>query len=852
MNFIKRFTTLNPLYFLSITILFCILRMVVPLANYIFIPFLVLFIFFTISNFSKIDLLQFIGKYIRLNYQVLVISLFVFFSIFSSSSISLFSLKELIYVILILFLSFSLFLYVDKSNCLYELSSIFCNQVILFSTTIGLIGIIKFILQIIGFEYISIKIIGTSLVKDYNFYILFSFIGLVSLYFKKANFSKVNFTVIFIILNINIIFSGSRRGLILLIIFWFLLFVYGLNLKFEIKQFRKRIYYLTAIITFFFIIFISFKNFPQMITSNESFDLSLTSKNPFRQTFTSIVSRYLTILNYSNTYYDLYSKLWLRNGTNYKKRDYERLVNNLVEKNLIYNGTFENGLLFWQPYGNATKHSIIKSPYGNAVRVVRFNGDGGGWPLLYKGRDIIFYSNHTYQLEFIYKVIKGKEIPFKVGFEVSEPNIGPDDSRNLKINLVNLPYGWKQGICKYTFNSSYSKIRLFMNSQNDSSIVEFADIKLIDKDINSELPIFSDQVSNTDLEVMEYLKNYDLKNFAEPAPKNLISNGDFILRNVFWVPGADSTFHSIVETPYGSGIKVSRLNGNGGDWSLRYVGRPIIYHAGHKYVLSFLYKVIEGNDMPFNIGWWVNDGGQGFIETVSLPLKIINYEYGWKKAVCSYRFKETHYDLGAFLNSLQDYSTVIIAKVALYDSDGNDSLPDFVDQLKVDSEKIEYIDSINQTKSNNQLKNDLYVFDNKLFMERTNRWKYSWIVFDDSLSINQKLFGGGFDYLEMFGAKFGEGKYDYPHNPFLSAFLYSGIIGGIAYIWFMFLVFYYYIKYYRYHIYFFICFLVAFYFSFFSANTHFSVPIYAILCIIPFLTKYIVENEKKNAEQPHS
>jgi hypothetical protein len=125
---------------------------------------------------------------------------------------------------------------------------------------------------------------------------------------------------------------------------------------------------------------------------------------------------------------------------------------------------------------------------------------------------------------------------------------------------------------------------------------------------------------------------------------------------------------------------------------------------------------------------------------------------------------------------------------------------------------------------------------------RTARWYYAWVIFKD-YPWYKKLFGGGFDYLEMYGKEFGESEYDYPHNPFISAFLYSGIIGGILYILFMFMVFYYYIKFWRYHIYFFICFLVVFFFSFVSANTHFSVPVFAFFSFIPFLTKYLVERE---------
>jgi hypothetical protein len=149
-----------------------------------------------------------------------------------------------------------------------------------------------------------------------------------------------------------------------------------------------------------------------------------------------------------------------------------------------------------------------------------------------------------------------------------------------------------------------------------------------------------------------------------------------------------------------------------------------------------------------------------------------------------------------------------------------------------------------------RVKKDKYFNDlvrNKFSGSRTSRWYYSWVIFKN-YSLRKKLFGGGFEYLEMFKKEFNEINYDYPHNPFLSAFLYSGIIGGFAYFWFMFMVFYYYIKYYKYHVFYFVCFLVTFYFSFFSANTHFSVAIFAIFSIIPFLTRSIVENEEKEKE----
>jgi MFS family permease len=65
------------------------------------------------------------------------------------------------------------------------------------------------------------------------------------------------------------------------------------------------------------------------------------------------------------------------------------------------------------------------------------------------------------------------------------------------------------------------------------------------------------------------------------------------------------------------------------------------------------------------------------------------------------------------------------------------------------------------------------------FSERTIRWDYAAQRFNESNPI-QFLIGSGFSYLPDFGNKFNlESQEDYPHNPLLSALLYSGLLGQI-------------------------------------------------------------------------
>jgi hypothetical protein len=153
---------------------------------------------------------------------------------------------------------------------------------------------------------------------------------------------------------------------------------------------------------------------------------------------------------------------------------------------------------------------------------------------------------------------------------------------------------------------------------------------------------------------------------------------------------------------------------------------------------------------------------------------------------------------------------------------------------------------INKNSKQSSASDSLFVdADNKFSAPRIERWKYGYYLFINKYSLRQKLFGGGFAYMKSFGEKFGESEYDYPHNPIIDSFLYSGIIGGGVYIYFIFLVFYNYIRYLKYHRYFFVCFLVVFFFSIVSANDHFSIPVFTFLSLVPFLTKYYADKTVK-------
>jgi len=116
------------------------------------------------------------------------------------------------------------------------------------------------------------------------------------------------------------------------------------------------------------------------------------------------------------------------------------------------------------------------------------------------------------------------------------------------------------------------------------------------------------------------------------------------------------------------------------------------------------------------------------------------------------------------------------------------------------------------------------------------RWQFAWQIFIKEYDWPKKLIGGGFNHLNWYGYYFlkDKTKSDWPHNPFLSILLYSGIVGLLIYCFFLYKVFYYYLKYKREYPLLFIFFLITFFFSFFSGGSPFDPPIMGFFVILPF------------------
>jgi len=156
--------------------------------------------------------------------------------------------------------------------------------------------------------------------------------------------------------------------------------------------------------------------------------------------------------------------------------------------------------------------------------------------------------------------------------------------------------------------------------------------------------------------------------------------------------------------------------------------------------------------------------------------------------------------------------------------------------------------SLNDTISDNfeiSLQNDHFAG------PRIDRWRYAAHLYLNEYSFLQKLLGGGFNYTVKYARKFHpddpQRDFDYPHNPFLSVLLYSGILGLIVYFWFFAKTLYLYYIYRKEYWLFGIVFLVVFFYSFFSSNSPFDPAFFGVVSFLP----YLIHFTKKSREDLH-
>jgi hypothetical protein len=899
--------TYSEIISLNTTFLLFLFRTAFPFLKY---PFLVLFvlniIYFAFSYRSVLvkELLQFAKDFTL----ILALSLILLLSFLLSNKIYLTIFKDVLNITIILTEFFMLYLAVNSRKALNYFVSSLIDLIIFFGFVLSLIRLA---------DLFWIITLSDSDLIDYNFSLLPALLGIVGVIYKQAiNVSTVKrifYGLCSVFLIFEILLSGSRRGMIVLIVITVLLLIFTI----VAYLLRKRVSSI-ALLPF---IKASLSNFIMVLIVS--------------------ASCYLAVFH-----------------TSYRLK--ENVMDLIRSKNVA-----------------AAKYDI-------AYNINRYSS-------------VIFGEKNDFA--WLYARL------WSANLDMKDPDSGWGSKIHKTIfpltgdNVGKIPGDVKGYLMDSTCNASlkngkaYSKTYFEGFRVDDGDIVEASVFCFVSKDFNGDsVKLRLEGSIGGDLE--SQYNTFLSDKYEKKSSTNLIYNGNFQKGTLNWENYyAYTTEYQLIETPIGKGIRISRTTGDE-DWSMMYTGRPLIYYAGHEYKFMFFYRVVKGVSIPFNIGWWVDDAGQGFLPTLNLPLHIRQLDNGWNEASCSYRFKEKHMLLMTFLNSLRNNSIVEFADIRLYDLDISDTLPVFHDEVRnlwqkltvkgickngrvrmslsflkdsvmnfnslkghvifaypqINVYKKKYnttipvfgqndivtpYESPNYTSSKdllhysfipgnsnmhnlcnstiNNLKNNNKSFSN-MKMSGTNgnlvladkyiqaglfnlnfnslpdtidtdfirafvsgfisedttylgykanlnvdtlsssfaagrlvRWRFAIKIYIQEYNLFEKVFGGGFKFLNWYGNFFNgdKNKSGNPHNPFLSVLLYSGVIGISLYLFLFYRTFVYYYIYLKEYYVLSLFFAIVFFFSFFSGESAFDPPMMGFFIILPHFINSVYRKTSK-------
>jgi hypothetical protein len=635
-----------------------------------------------------------------------------------------------------------------------------------------------------------------SLANDNNFFALLILFGLVVLNFRSSSYKVYPEVPQFIRITINLLFiftvimSGSRRGLASLVILIVVYFVNSITTRLSDPE--PGVFLKKLKTTAYSIVGLLLISFAIIYSLPE-------------EKLKELSYRYMSIAGISEKDY-IDRMLWDADPKSFNHSDI-----------LIEEKEFSMASGYWMSNSHETKLSDVQTLFGNGIRLQELSKETS-FSLYYNGPKFLFYANHTYQISFKIKFITGDFNSFRIGWWVDDGSRGYLNTSNLAKKIDTLSGGWYSCTSLYTFIDNHAGISGYINSVTEGSEFIITGFQLKDLSINQNLPKYVAEVKN----IKDIVSHLAQLNYPFDENKNLINNGNFHHGINFWNCNSDSVNLIPASVDGRKCLLISKGDGQEGNWSLFYTGRNIQFIKDNEYVISFKVKPVVPKTIVFSTGFWL-DEGNGYLN--ALKTDIDTLVDGWLEMKTSVTFKDNHNDLIFPINSQAKNSIFYITDIVL--------------------------------QNNSQVQNQIVTghalaASSSVYADRTERWRYAKYLWDKEYRWYNKIFGHGFDYLNWYGNKFNNGNPDWPHNPFISVFLYSGIIGFLFYLWLLVKAVIIYYKHKEKYGAAFLCFLLTLFFSFFSASSPFDPPIMGFFIILPFFINSIHKNDKGTTNDENS
>lgn len=863
------------IFILTFAVSLFIFRTAIPFLKYPFVIVYSISIIYFLINYNRVwksSLKSFISHYSLILFIVLILFLAILFS----NKLYLIAVKDLFNTLIAISVFFFYSLIVNTGKKLNFFFNTFIYISILFAILIS-------ILDLFGNSLSIDFLVGSNTRIDYNFATIPIFIGLIGLLFKipkenrKYRITALNILLIIFIFSIAL--SKSRRGFILVLL---IIIVLGIA---TLSSYLKRNFILSKLgnkirYTFIFIFILgsliyifasytstSFKN--NFLRSMELEDIEHSKEN-----LTVKLYRFVTIFNDSFTFTEYYDDLWPVNfdpcdpesgwGTRVHKtvfpltglndRDipnetkgylmdhtcnastwqgnafsYTSIGNNGVQEGDIvsasvycyvskdFDGNWVRLSSKGETYGNTTNYYDLKNKGTWQKLNIRVTSKKGSAPVY------LFFSKHNVT---DFSSLKGHVIFAYPQYEILHIKENPSDPDS----------GWGTRIHKTVYPLSGNNVEIVPNGAKGYLMDSTCNADSWGGNAYSYTTIGSDSLKQGD-KVLSSVYCYISKDFNGDWAKIQISGSASNKINQYYNIDNKGIWQKLnLNIKCNTGTAQVRI------W---FAKNDITKFSSLKGYVIFAYpefKVIR------------KDSLQSYNLPQENDLKLAGIRVGndWEEGQ-----KKTIYDsLVREVQKIKKIQGVAFSKkVNIYQSGiFNFSLPSIklIDTTQIDSDpvrnwitKLVAEDTTYYPYKTNIKVDSVY---NIFIAPRTMRWQFALQIFIKEYNWKQKIFGNGFDFLNWYGFYFldDKTKSDYPHNPFLTVLLYSGIIGLLLYLVLLYKVFYYYIKYIKKYYILFIFFLITFYFSFFSSISPFNPPVTSFFIMLPFLIHAVHERDLEN------
>lgn len=805
----------NQIKYLALLLNLLILRTAIPYLEYLFAAFALLsFPMLYIERKNIMSELQRTNKHIKVLASYLAVTLIFLFSFLFTRYYTFILIREFIIAIFFLFYLFFSLLLLKSQKQLVQYIDSFKKQFVIITSFAAILGIVKFIFDVLGVQFSFLLAnelypVGTSLKADHNFFslsILIGFVFVLDMLSRKSK-NKLWYNLLLVLYMVNVLFSSSRRGIILLILINLVIFILWVFNKRRHKVLvRNIIIYLLLAPLLGIVLLAGFYFY-----GNYSKTVNFT----FKYKTTAIFSDYRSIIDKNKDFNDTYELLWKSDYVSDWRKN-NRTSTNIFSEPIInskYKTIFNlERIPGWHRWICLRTEKV----QADSFKLLRTEGFHPG-ASLYRFIEIDTLVPELY-VSMNIKVEKWNK------FERVELRW----NNNKKTKYISDEFNdgkWHNLIFKSSVDSA-TRVQLLLYFTGGSTH-DYGGV-LLNNLILSVNPI-QENPDKTNLNKLDQLSIPDRISIdTKPEVINIDTvswktRGDVIMDTI---PGSvPITLYTYSESLGGSVYKdIIIPQTQFWDYSA-IVG---VQHAEKR-------LRIRVDNLSTHC---YNPKGGEFSNTSSYTLPII-----WGKFRTYFYANENdtvRISLKLFSDTIPQLAFWKSVTLKSYDSNEKNQI--YSDTIKdIDIQSI-----LNQIENKKlQTEDEKNKLEDNFISPRIDRWKYALKLYGD-YTIPEKVFGSGFDYLQKFGKEFLETKgFDYPHNILLSVLLYSGIIGLLVFFWLIFETFKYYLKSKLYVL--FVAYLLILSFVLFSGDSIFELPLLTGFIVIPYIYKIV--SLKTNSQQ---